>query len=124
MTANPAPDEAVDRIKPRIPPPLMLLVAAACMWALDRWLPLAVCILPPWNQLGWIPFVAGFAIDVASIVTFRRVGTTVNPLQPAKASHLVTTGPFGYSRNPMYLGLTLLLTGWALWLGSASPWLV
>ena len=64
------------------------------------------------------------AIDVAAIVHFGKAGTTPNPLDPSKASHLVTEGIFRVSRNPMYLGLLLLLIGWAVWLGSASPWLV
>lgn len=55
---------------------------------------------------------------------FRKVGTTVHPLEPNKATYLVTDGVFRFSRNPMYLGLLLLLIGWAVWLGSASPWLV
>ena len=45
-------------------------------------------------------------------------------MDPSKASQLVTAGVFRVSRNPMYLGMTLLLIGLALWLGSASPWLI
>jgi protein-S-isoprenylcysteine O-methyltransferase Ste14 len=111
-------------LKTRIPPPIILLLAAACMWMLDRWLPLQLCIAPPWNRIGGLPIAAGFAIDVASVVFFRRAGTTVNPMDPGKASRLVTGGPFRISRNPMYLGLLLMLIGWALWLGSASPWFI
>jgi len=36
----------------------------------------------------------------------------------------VTAGVFAYSRNPMYLGLALILAGWAFWLGALTPWLV
>ena len=60
------------------------------------------------------------SIDVGSVLTFRRARTTVNPLRPANASALVTTGPFALSRNPMYVGMATLLAGWAAWLG--TPW--
>ncbi|MEO1475370.1 MAG: isoprenylcysteine carboxylmethyltransferase family protein, partial [Pseudomonadota bacterium] len=46
--------------------------------------------------------------------------TTVNPLRPDKATHLVVTGLYRISRNPMYLGLAILLTGWGLYLGDAA----
>lgn len=44
--------------------------------------------------------------------------------EPHAASSLVTGGVFYISRNPMYLGLLLILIGWALGLGTASPWIV
>jgi protein-S-isoprenylcysteine O-methyltransferase Ste14 len=74
--------------------------------------------------LGWVPAVAGIGIAVAAFGRFKRARTTVNPREPQTASSLVTGGVFGISRNPMYLGLLLILIGWALGLGTASPWLV
>ena len=111
-------------MKPRIPPPIVMLAAAALMWALHRWIPLANWIAPPWNRLGSVPAEVGLVIAVAAIVRFRQARTTTNPIDLRKASSLVTDGVFRISRNPMYLGLELLLTGWAVWLGSASPWLI
>jgi protein-S-isoprenylcysteine O-methyltransferase Ste14 len=101
-----------------------MLLAGALMWALDRWLPLAHWIEPPWNRLGGLPIAAGVAVAVAALMRFRQAGTSVDPMDLTKTSRLVTEGIFRVTRNPMYLGLSLLLSGWALWLGSASPWLV
>jgi protein-S-isoprenylcysteine O-methyltransferase Ste14 len=111
-------------MRPRIPPPILTVLVALLMWALDRWMPLAQWISSPWNRLGALVAAIGAAIAVAAFSRFRKVGTTISPLEPSKASYLVTDGVFRVSRNPMYLGLLLLLIGWAIWLGSASPWLV
>jgi protein-S-isoprenylcysteine O-methyltransferase Ste14 len=101
-----------------------MLLAGALMWALDRWLPLAHWIDHPWNRLGGLPGAVGIAIAAAAFARFRQARTSVNPIDLSKTSCLVTDGVFSVSRNPMYLALSLLLIGWALWLGSASPWLV
>jgi protein-S-isoprenylcysteine O-methyltransferase Ste14 len=61
---------------------------------------------------------------LAALGQFRRARTTTNPLKPDTTSALVTSGAFAYSRNPMYLGLALILAGWAFWLGALTPWLV
>jgi protein-S-isoprenylcysteine O-methyltransferase Ste14 len=111
-------------VKPRVPPPILMLLAAAVMWALNRWLPLAHLIRSPWNRVGALPAAMGFAIAIAALVRFAQARTTVNPMDPSKATQLVTDGVFQFSRNPMYLGMALLLIGWALWLGSVSPWLI
>ena len=111
-------------MKPRVPPPLLMVLAATLMWTLNRWLPLYTWITPPWNRLGAVPAGLGVAIMIAAFLQFRQARTTVNPMDPTKASHLVTGGVFKISRNPMYLGLALLLIGWGFWLGSASPWII
>jgi protein-S-isoprenylcysteine O-methyltransferase Ste14 len=109
------------KLQTRIPPPLWALLFGAAMWQLHRRLPLVQWLDPPWHRLGLLPAVLGATIDLWSAAVFRRAGTTVNPLRPERATRLVRAGPYRVSRNPMYLGLALVLSGWAIWLGSASP---
>ncbi|MBX3580706.1 MAG: isoprenylcysteine carboxylmethyltransferase family protein [Rhizobiaceae bacterium] len=59
--------------------------------------------------VGWLALLATAALLFTAIRTMRAAKTTLNP--NAQPDHLVTTGPFGVSRNPMYLGNTLLLLG-------------
>jgi len=101
-----------------------MLVAGALMWALDRWLPLAHWIDPPWNRMGAVPVALGIAVAAAALARLPQAQTTANPVDLSKSSRLVTDGIFRVSRNPMYLGLSLLLIGWALWLGNATPWFI
>ncbi len=51
---------------------------------------------------------------IAAFLSFKKQKTTVNPLQPEMASSLVISGVFKYSRNPMYLGLSLILLSVAI----------
>jgi protein-S-isoprenylcysteine O-methyltransferase Ste14 len=108
----------------RIPPPILALIAGLLMAALNRWLPLARCIHFPWTRLCMFPYALSVVVVATAFTSFRLARTTVNPFNPSKATHLVTGGVFSISRNPMYLGLLLVLIGWAVRLGTASPWLV
>ena len=104
----------------KIPPPVVALVLLALMWLLARAAPpLGIPTLPRAAGAGIIAL-AGVAIGVAGKVGFRRAGTTSNPMQPQKASALVTGGIYRRTRNPMYVSLLLLLVAWALVL--ASGW--
>lgn len=107
----------------RIPPPLWAALFAGGMWLLHRTAPLAVIVPRAWRWTGIVLALLGFALDVWCIRFFRRAHTTVNPLAPQRSSALVTGGPFALSRNPMYVGMLLWLTGWAVYLGSLSPFL-
>lgn len=62
---------------------------------------------------------AGVGIAIAGVVAFRRARTTVNPLKPEATSSLVISGVYGFTRNPMYVGLALVLLAWAVFLSSA-----
>lgn len=60
--------------------------------------------------IAWIPSLWAWLL-------FRREGTEINPTSPANAK-LVTSGPYRYTRNPMYLGLIVLSLGIAIWVGT------
>ena len=107
-----------------IPPPLVMLLAALIMWALHHFLPLSLLVVAPWNYLAVVPLVVSRLISVAAGRRFREARTTFDPVRPELTTHLVTEGAYRFSRNPMYLGLVLMLIAWALWLGTASPWAV
>ena len=61
----------------------------------------------------------GGAFSLTGMISFRRAKTTVNPMQPEKTSSLVSSGVYTVTRNPMYVGLLLVLVGWAVFLSSA-----
>lgn len=109
-------------LKTRIPPPIYALLTAWGMWLLHHHMPILQCWNFPWRHLAWIPVGGGLILDGWSVWLFFQHRTTVNPMKPANARSLVTGGFYQYTRNPMYLGLLLLLFGWAIWLGSLSPY--
>jgi protein-S-isoprenylcysteine O-methyltransferase Ste14 len=92
---------------------LMALIATVLVWLL----------LPQWRVvsglvrgMGGVLLFAGLAVNVIADRAFTRHGTTVKPFEESAA--LVTTGIFGLTRNPMYVGIVLMLAGVSLLLGS------
>ena len=62
--------------------------------------------------------VMGLYIAINATFSFRKADTTINPMKPNEASELVVEGFYQVTRNPMYLGLLLMLSGWCFWLGN------
>jgi protein-S-isoprenylcysteine O-methyltransferase Ste14 len=60
----------------------------------------------------------GLCIALSGVVAFRRAGTTINPMKPGSSSSLVEAGIYSVTRNPMYLGVLLLLLAWAIYLAN------
>jgi len=110
-------------LKLKIPPPVYMLLMAGLMWLLDRFSPVMEIIPMPWNKLGFIVMLLAMFADGMSLMQFFRVHTSINPIHPEKADVLVTSGMYRMTRNPMYMGLLLLLSGWAIILGTLSPFL-
>ena len=101
----------------RLPPVAQVLAAAVLMWLLARAFPNGPFVFPPPYALAGALVGLGGAIAVAGVVAFRRARTTVNPMTPGASSAVVSTGIYGLTRNPMYLGFLLALLGWAMALG-------
>jgi protein-S-isoprenylcysteine O-methyltransferase Ste14 len=95
--------------------PLCFIVAAVLTWlAPSYWppSPLSDILL----AIGGLLVIGGVALYASALVAFSRVKTTKAPHHPV--THLVTSGPFKLSRNPIYLGAAMVLVGIGLILGS------
>lgn len=90
--------------------PIVYLCAVAVSVVLGYTVPLP-WFGPPLSDLlfaiGWLLAVAAVLMDVAAMRALWRAHTTINPTKAA--DHLVTDGPFAFSRNPLYLGNTALM---------------
>jgi protein-S-isoprenylcysteine O-methyltransferase Ste14 len=101
-------------------PPVPLAVGFAAVMGVAAWLvPSLHLRLPLRSALAVTLVLLGAGIAVAGVISFRRERTTVNPLRPERATTLVASGIYRLTRNPMYLGLLLVLAGWAWFLGNA-----
>ena len=103
-------------------PPIVTAVAVGIVLALDRFVQQLSVFFPGQRLLGGAIAVSGVLLVLWAIGQFRRTGTTVLPdrLDERKVdmTALLQSGPFGYSRNPIYLGMALLVTGAGLGIGS------
>lgn len=105
-------------LKHRVPPPLVALALLPAMWLLSGVLPTVDAALPVRLGLAAGTVLAGLGFSLAGVLAFRRARTTVNPLHPERAAALVTTGVYRITRNPMYVGMVLVLLAWAVLLAS------
>lgn len=108
------------KLELKIPPPVVALVIAILMWGIAQVTPTVDMGRNTGFTLFTVFVVAGFLISVLGAGHFRRVGTSTDPRKPEIASQLVQGGVFKYSRNPMYLGIVLVLIGWASYLAAPA----
>jgi protein-S-isoprenylcysteine O-methyltransferase Ste14 len=106
----------------RFPPPILFVGALLLGWFLDRrWRPLPLSGLGVANveRLGIILVVIGVCLGAWGAATFRRARTAIIPHHPA--TRLVESGPYRFTRNPMYTGLTIAYLGASALLDSVWP---
>lgn len=108
----------------KIPPVAFFLICAAAMWTMSAAFPsLAV---PAAGRLvaSTIFALTGVSIALAGVFAFRRHNTTTNPMTPDATKSVVRDGIYRFTRNPMYLGLALVLAGWATFLADTAAFLL
>jgi protein-S-isoprenylcysteine O-methyltransferase Ste14 len=98
----------------RVPPPLIYIGAVALAFAVDRLLPLRLFPGPLSDWVGGALVLSGLILDVLGMRELLRAKTTMRPDRPTSA--LVTSGPYRFSRNPLYLSLALILAGTGIWI--------
>ena len=106
------------KLKTKIFPPAVASVFLILMTALKYALPQTNISLGYSNTLAITTFLIGLSLIISANISFARANTTINPFKPETATALVTSGVFAISRNPMYLGLTLILFGWGMFLSN------
>ena len=105
----------------RFPPPFVYALGILAGWLIDRRWRWAITDHPA----TWRPVVVAalilvwFALFISAVTRFRRAGTSIIPNKPVSA--FVVTGPYRFTRNPMYVSLAALYLGVALFINSWWP---
>ncbi len=94
-------------MKNTVPPPIITLICSLFIYLSKPFFPEFTFNYS--NLLSLIFLMLGLIVILISFRLFKKEKTTINPINIEKASSLVTKGIFKYSRNPMYLGMLLIL---------------
>ncbi len=99
----------MNELKLKIPPAVLFLLCVVLMWLTDRWLSFEalVLLIPDWVYSLFLS-IGGLTI-LLGIIEFRRQSTTINPHKPQDTTAFVKSGIYRLTRNPMYLGMVLIL---------------
>ena len=108
----------------RFPPPTLFVAGFLLGWLLERWVVRLRLVggdasTAPLVWGGSVAIVLGLATIAWGLLTFFRARTAIMPHH--SASRLVTHGPYRFTRNPMYLGMSLLHAGLALRMNMGWP---
>ena len=91
----------------KIPPPLLVLILVISNYFSSKKIDLI--FLPYQKLISFILLFIGILILINPILKFIKSRTTIDPIKFKKVNKLITSGIYKYSRNPMYLGMVLIL---------------
>ncbi len=104
--------------KRKIIPPVYLFICMVLMWLMQFFLPVYQYIRPPFAYMGIIAVLFGITMAAIPAGMFKQAGTGIVPFD--EATTLVTTGFYRFTRNPMYMGMFLMLLGVAFLMGGVG----
>jgi protein-S-isoprenylcysteine O-methyltransferase Ste14 len=104
----------------KVPPLIVLAIAAFLMWTIARAAPQLNLSYPGKVLVAATLLVLGIAIVVMGVLAFHKASTTVDPRSPGTSSRIVRSGIYRITRNPMYLGMLLVLIAWMLLLSNVG----
>lgn len=93
-------------------PLLIMIVMLGLCWGVSRFYPSTLDLGLAGRGAGWLLLLCGLSLLAAAAGLFRKTGTTVNPTKAP--DRLVTGGIYRRTRNPMYLGMLMILAGFPL----------
>ena len=108
-------------LKTKIPPPVIALTFIAILYISS--VLMVRFTFEGQSIFALFIFILGLGCVFSAVIQFRKVNTTVNPLDPESASHLVVGGIFKYSRNPMYVGLFVAILAFGIYVGAWSAFI-
>jgi protein-S-isoprenylcysteine O-methyltransferase Ste14 len=120
----PPPRKRNTALSNRIPPPILVVLSYILMWLLNDFAPFGQNLLPQLKGLAMGLFSVGLIINLMAAATFRKAQTTINPLNPEKASSLIDHGVFSWSRNPIYLAMAIMVVAGVFWTGNILNFVV
>ncbi|MEE4205304.1 MAG: isoprenylcysteine carboxylmethyltransferase family protein, partial [Erythrobacter sp.] len=100
-----------------IPPPVQLALALLLVWLINTLFPGAAIEASVLRIMATVLLIGAVTVIAVAVGLFRRRGTTVDPRAPERTSSLVTDGIYRFTRNPMYLGMLLILLAAVFWTG-------
>lgn len=108
-------------MKPRLSPDIQFVICLLLSVFFDYALPVSKIIRDPFALVGWGLMSAGIILVYWTNFILLRNKTSVRAFE--NASVLIISGPYSFSRNPIYLGMGLILFGFAVVLGSLLPFI-
>ncbi len=108
----------------KVPPLALTALALVPILAAGQWLQIAELPFPGHRVVSIAALVIGLTILFGAALQFRLQHTTLDPRVPGKATEFVAKGLYRFSRNPMYLGMALVLFGVAAWRSNGVGYLV
>lgn len=106
------------KLEHRVPPPIVAACTAGLMLPAAWLLPVLAFDFPVRAPIAAAVACLGALVSLTGVLQFWRARTTVNPLKPEAASALVIAGIYRWTRNPMYLGMAIVLAAWGIYLAN------